>query len=271
MSSTSRSEIVLVALLFVLLAQVARTMFPQVIVLGEDWDYLYAGLISIAVFAAPILAWPLASLRERHLSATVAMIAARVALQLHPISTWLMTTAALSAHRDPRPAPEPRGPAALGVARPRPGHDAPGAVPVVGSGLAGRHCRGRPHDGARRYVRDRADGDAPAHLPSAGRPWSAAPPRARTVPRAPTALLAEPRLRRLAGDGLRATLVVPEDAVGLWVPRSGGTRRRRNAGRGRRDLAASRWPRSSRPSTASLRSAWYPLQALATDSSRPPR
>jgi hypothetical protein len=269
MSSTSRSEIVLVALLFVLLAQVARTMFPQVIVLGEDWDYLYAGLISIAVFAAPILAWPLTSLRERHLlvAGTVAMIAARVALQLlHPISTWLSMTATAAALLGatlailalPRGR---RGPVvALGVALglaldtalrapfrswDLAWQDGPAAA-VLTTGLVAtsaialtvtlRLASRAPGDRVRRDS-SRSDRSSRSNCSScrtsatsARRPGSGSPAR-----------------RLWSSEGTRS---------GCGCSRSGGTRRRRGRWSWSARSSRPRWPRSSRSSTASLRSAW---------------
>ncbi len=47
---------VLVPLLIIALAQVARVLFPIMFEIGEDWDFLLAGLVALGTFAAPLLA-----------------------------------------------------------------------------------------------------------------------------------------------------------------------------------------------------------------------
>jgi hypothetical protein len=50
----SRVELVLVGLLLVVVAQVARLLFPVMFEIGEDWNFLYAGLVALAVFCSPL-------------------------------------------------------------------------------------------------------------------------------------------------------------------------------------------------------------------------
>jgi endonuclease/exonuclease/phosphatase family metal-dependent hydrolase len=91
-ASLHLAPIVLLAVLFTLLAQVARTMFPLMYLMGEDWNFMYVGLIALAVYAAPIFVFPVASLegRTQLVSGTIAIAVARLTLQLlHPIPTWL--------------------------------------------------------------------------------------------------------------------------------------------------------------------------------------
>ena len=55
-----RVDLVLVALVLVVVAQVGRILFPVMFEIGEDWDFLAAGIVALAVFAAPIVALPFA-------------------------------------------------------------------------------------------------------------------------------------------------------------------------------------------------------------------
>ena len=61
----SRVELVLVGLLLVVVAQVARLLFPVMFEIGEDWNFLYAGLVALAVFCSPLVAIPLAAARSQ--------------------------------------------------------------------------------------------------------------------------------------------------------------------------------------------------------------
>ncbi len=55
----------LVAVLVVVVAQVGRVLFPIMFEIGEDWDFVAAGLVAVGVFAAPILAILLPRLSTR--------------------------------------------------------------------------------------------------------------------------------------------------------------------------------------------------------------
>ena len=55
-----RVDLVLVALVLVVVAQVGRILFPVMFEIGEDWDFIAAGIVALAVFAAPIVALPFA-------------------------------------------------------------------------------------------------------------------------------------------------------------------------------------------------------------------
>ena len=70
----ARSMVALVALLVVVVAQMGRLLFPVMFELGEDWDFVAAGLVALAVFAAPVVALPLAGLGRR-----IALVAGSVA------------------------------------------------------------------------------------------------------------------------------------------------------------------------------------------------
>jgi endonuclease/exonuclease/phosphatase family metal-dependent hydrolase len=90
------SAIVLGALLMVAVAQVARTLFPAVYLMGEDGSFALAGLLTLAIYAAPAFALPLLRLdgRTRLVLGAGAIVAARLALQLvHPIPSWLAMVA----------------------------------------------------------------------------------------------------------------------------------------------------------------------------------
>lgn len=83
------------ALLFVLLAQVARAMFPMVYEAFEDAPET-AGAIALAVFAAPILAMfvPRRDPERSVVYGAIGIVAARLALQfVHPIPLWLVIVA----------------------------------------------------------------------------------------------------------------------------------------------------------------------------------
>lgn len=70
----------LVAVLVVVIAQVTRVLFPIMFEIGEDWDFVAAGLVAVGVFAAPILAILLPRLSPR--TAAVAGSAAVSAMLL---------------------------------------------------------------------------------------------------------------------------------------------------------------------------------------------
>lgn len=65
-----RAEPLVVVLLTVVVAQVARMLFPVMFEIGEDWDFIAAGGVALAVFAAPIAVMPFALVGR-----TVALIA----------------------------------------------------------------------------------------------------------------------------------------------------------------------------------------------------
>ena len=88
------------ALVVVLLAPVARVLFPRLYILGEDASFVVVGLIGLLVYGAPILALAFVRLPPR--AATwlgVALLsAARLGVQfLHPIPTWLAVGATAAA------------------------------------------------------------------------------------------------------------------------------------------------------------------------------
>jgi endonuclease/exonuclease/phosphatase family metal-dependent hydrolase len=60
-----RAPMVMVGLLVVVVAQVSRLLFPVMFEIGEDWDFLAAGGVALAVFAAPVVAMPFARLGRR--------------------------------------------------------------------------------------------------------------------------------------------------------------------------------------------------------------
>jgi endonuclease/exonuclease/phosphatase family metal-dependent hydrolase len=87
MPATSRLAITsqaLVAVLVVVVAQVGRVLFPIMFEIGEDWDFIAAGLVAVGVFAAPILAilFPRLSARSAALVGSVAVSASTIALRL---------------------------------------------------------------------------------------------------------------------------------------------------------------------------------------------
>jgi endonuclease/exonuclease/phosphatase family metal-dependent hydrolase len=61
----ARATLVLVGLLLVVVAQVTRLLFPVMFEIGEDWDFLAAGAVALAVFAAPLVAMPFARLDRK--------------------------------------------------------------------------------------------------------------------------------------------------------------------------------------------------------------
>lgn len=78
----------LVAVLVVVVAQVGRVLFPIMFEIGEDWDFIAAGLVAVGVFAAPILAllFPRLSARSGAVVGSVAMSASLLVLRaLDPI------------------------------------------------------------------------------------------------------------------------------------------------------------------------------------------
>ena len=60
----SRAGVALVALLLVVVAQVVRLLFPVMFEIGEDWDFLAAGIVALVVFSAPVVAIPATRLRR---------------------------------------------------------------------------------------------------------------------------------------------------------------------------------------------------------------
>ena len=83
-----RTHLVVVALLVVVVAQVARILFPVMFEIGEDWDFIAAGILALAVFAAPVAAMPFAGLGRRHalvVGSAGAGVALLVAQFLDPI------------------------------------------------------------------------------------------------------------------------------------------------------------------------------------------
>jgi len=85
-----------IALAFVLLAQVVRTLFPIVYEASEDVSIVVAGVGVVAVYLAPILALPIVWLGSRRAATTgvVLLVAARLAVQLvHPIPQLLSMVA----------------------------------------------------------------------------------------------------------------------------------------------------------------------------------
>ncbi|MGH2488957.1 MAG: hypothetical protein ACRDFR_05015, partial [Candidatus Limnocylindria bacterium] len=93
LASPGAAVLVCVALLFVALAQVIRVLFPRILILGEDTSYLLVGLLALGVFAAPLVALPLARpgvAGQTMVAGGLAILAARVLVQLiHPIPAWL--------------------------------------------------------------------------------------------------------------------------------------------------------------------------------------
>ena len=81
-----------VAVLYVLLAQTVRVLFPRVLVLGEDGSYLIVGLLTVLIFASPLLALPFVATIPRRtaiLAGGVSVVIARLSVQLvHPIPGW---------------------------------------------------------------------------------------------------------------------------------------------------------------------------------------
>jgi endonuclease/exonuclease/phosphatase family metal-dependent hydrolase len=78
----------LVAVLVVVVAQVGRVLFPIMFEIGEDWDFVAAGLVAVGVFAAPILAllFPRLSARSGALLGSLAMSMSLLVLRgLDPI------------------------------------------------------------------------------------------------------------------------------------------------------------------------------------------
>ncbi|MGZ8626541.1 MAG: endonuclease/exonuclease/phosphatase family protein, partial [Actinomycetota bacterium] len=87
---------VLGALLVAAVAQVARTLFPAVYLIGEDGSFALAGIAALAIYAAPVLAMALVSLdgRTRLIAGTLLIVVARLAVQFaHPIPPWLAMVA----------------------------------------------------------------------------------------------------------------------------------------------------------------------------------
>ncbi|MGZ8603335.1 MAG: hypothetical protein ACXWX9_01090 [Actinomycetota bacterium] len=89
-------SLVLGALLVAAVAQVARTLFPAVYLIGEDGSFALAGIAALAIYAAPVLAMTLVSLdgRTRLIAGTLLIVVARLAVQFaHPIPPWLAMVA----------------------------------------------------------------------------------------------------------------------------------------------------------------------------------
>jgi endonuclease/exonuclease/phosphatase family metal-dependent hydrolase len=61
----ARLGFILVALLVVVVGQMTRLLFPILFEIGEDWDFIAAGLVALGVFCAPVLALLAARLRSQ--------------------------------------------------------------------------------------------------------------------------------------------------------------------------------------------------------------
>jgi endonuclease/exonuclease/phosphatase family metal-dependent hydrolase len=61
----ARLGFALVALLVVVVGQMTRLLFPILFEIGEDWDFIAAGVVALGVFCAPVLALLAARLRSQ--------------------------------------------------------------------------------------------------------------------------------------------------------------------------------------------------------------
>jgi len=89
---TEVTSFLLIALGVVVLSQVTRVLFPIMFEIGEDWDFLAAGLVALAVFAFPLAALALVMVTQRVALAAGAGLMALVLLTLRlaePIPAWL--------------------------------------------------------------------------------------------------------------------------------------------------------------------------------------
>ncbi len=87
---------VLVALLVVAVAQVARVLFPIMYEIGEDWNFVLAGLVAMATFAAPVIALAATRIEAATAVTAGAAIVAGVLVGLRlidPIPAWLAVVA----------------------------------------------------------------------------------------------------------------------------------------------------------------------------------
>ena len=88
------------AFVVVLLAPVARVLFPRLYILGEDASFVVVGLIGLLVYGAPILALAFVRLPPRAATwlGMALLAAARLGVQfVHPVPTWLAVGATAAA------------------------------------------------------------------------------------------------------------------------------------------------------------------------------
>ncbi|MFW2336544.1 endonuclease/exonuclease/phosphatase family protein [Ilumatobacter sp.] len=84
----------------VAVAQVTRVLFPIMFEIGEDWDFLLAGLVALGTFSTPMLAVLALRLRPPHAvvaGATTIGVALLVLRLVHPIPPWLAIVAVAAA------------------------------------------------------------------------------------------------------------------------------------------------------------------------------
>ena len=94
------SRPLLTAVLVVAIAQVTRVLFPIMFEIGEDWDFLLAGLVALGTFSTPMLAGVALRLRSGHAlvaGATTIGVALLVLRLVHPIPPWLAIVAVSAA------------------------------------------------------------------------------------------------------------------------------------------------------------------------------
>ena len=85
----------LVALAVVVLAQTTRMLFPIMYEIGEDWDFVLAGLVALGAFSAPLLVMmvPRLSGRTALVGGSGLMAGAYLAARISdPIPSWLAIT-----------------------------------------------------------------------------------------------------------------------------------------------------------------------------------
>lgn len=96
----SAATVVVLALAIVVVAPVARVLFPRLYLVGEGSSFVAAGLIGLVVYCAPILAWPFLRLPPRvsSLLGVIGVGGARLGVQLvHPVPAWLAVGATAAA------------------------------------------------------------------------------------------------------------------------------------------------------------------------------
>ena len=95
-SSTDEVAVrLLVALAVVVLAQTTRMLFPIMYEIGEDWDFILAGLVALGAFSAPLLVMmvPRLSGRTALVGGSGLMAGAYLAARISdPIPSWLAIT-----------------------------------------------------------------------------------------------------------------------------------------------------------------------------------